>query len=364
MGCLCLRKSAVKDLLEGNHLSPQIVTSYINGSNSLTKWTFEQELESKELIFAKNLENKLVNFFQDYGIEIPKTAWQKDERRGRNTKNTGIAGKIPNNINKNISTRLKGMGWKINRVLYLWFANSNANFYNLLNGTLKFVSKEDYAMLAFFCRCTESRLAIGGGQLGLYSDSTFAPGSIKCDYMLRPIYWEKLEDKEIDDILKKVGIPRYFYNLLLTGELTCPETVLEAIVNCGSKFIKGSSTKDIGMLHSKYKVINNNVISMDDLEELCEAKKEEEKPVNYHDKFKESIDKANTTKSLINRPFIVPVIENESKQRTIANLIKEEPLKYEMFAYLLLDNRDGFSPEELRNLSKICQSLADINELL
>jgi hypothetical protein len=345
--CNVLRKTAVEDLLKENKIPYKAITAYVVGTDKLSKWTFDEEMRRKENFFSKNLEQKLETFFHDRGIEIPKNAYVDDERRGK-TGNRSV-GNVENNSSPKICDRLTELGWKKSFLMY-WFGNSTGKLYNIIKQHRALVDISEWNLVAYFARCKPTALVYGGGQNGLFNDTEFVESIyIPCEYTAKKEFFEKLDDDEISNFLKNIGLPCHFFNEMLEGRLRVPESAAVKIAKYFKKddveFIfdyKGSNDNDKESDKSTKptSVTLPPSVTLQEASKIMEQKMNNPAPLgNYHPMGDKSIYEKN----------------RENSERFFG---KPDPVK--MIANILESNYRDISIDDLMKLSKLCKSYSKV----
>ena len=357
--CKCLSKTMVSKLMEKNNISNDAVTAYIVGSNKTCKWTFDKEMDDEKPAFDKATEQKLVNFFTDKGIEIPDTCYIDWERRGRNNelRQSSPKGRVINNISPKVKERIYAMGWKCS-MIYPYFSNTSASqFDNLMNRHFKTCAEEDYNLVAYLCRCDVNKLPAGGGQLGLYHDSTFRPGRVKCNYKLNAEFFNKhFNDTEVEEFCKTVGIPMHFYHEMIKGELRLPikskDIVVKYLVDHSLSGISAEELETLAIINitaEKSKIQESEIKTENKSVKLSEITSEDFFGRKLNDEIKKIIEEAPTIKM----SELEEICEESNSDNLRITEVKDQ----------ILTNYINWSAEDLKNLSTLCSSLATVVEI-
>jgi hypothetical protein len=252
--------------------------------------------------------------------------------------------------------RFQEMGWKIS-FLQLWFGNSSGKFYNML-GRNNHIKPKDIHLLAYMGRCKETALTYGGGE-GYYDDNEFESGStIESEWQLIPNFFVKFSDKEINKMLHKIGLPKYFYEEALEGKFFFPEeAICQMSVKWDTDFEKFAckipatpkkeskeSSDRIKLSPEALEMNNVPTVKMEDLlEEPCQ-----EESVR-HKLSDEALEMFNNAPS-----FTMEELEQACQEESHASEIAE----------LIHKNYAKFSVADLENLGKLCKNLARVKKTL
>ena len=351
--CKCISKTYLDKILTDNNIPYSNIQFYIMGSNKISNWQFSKEMD-REGPLPKNVENKIINFLKGYGLKYDENKmWVDYERRGRNQSHTGDRHNasiyVDNTINPSqVSQRLKDMGWKISTV-GRWFGASDGKFNNILHKHAKYVSKKDWFLLAYFCRCKDTQLTIGFNGKMEFTDSEFHQASdMKAEYYLKPEMFEMLTDEEISKLLKSVGIPCYFFNEMLEQRLPVPKALAEQI----NKVFNKVSNSDYGFGDNISETIL--VIDREPSKEEKKVEEKSEKKTANQQTFEEIAKRAEEIMEKHNeiKPVINFVSEDQLPEITPAQDIVEIIMNYA--------RQDKISAANLRDIAVVCNSLAEI----